>query len=181
VADIEQAAPGLPVVVTEFGWPVWDILTADLQAAYTAREVALLHASGVRDTCVYTLEDHDGPIGSPEDAFGLVEDVLGAEKPVADAWRGLAEALAGVTSGHGAVEDVLELPDDVRAVRYLRDDGGAVTLLWTTGDDAEVLLPHVADRPRCAAIDGVAVDGPGEGVVVPVTSHPVAVLQGSCP
>lgn len=181
VADIEAAAPGLPVVVTEFGWPSWGEVTPELQAAYTAREVALLHASGVRDTCVYTLEDHDGPVGNPEDAFGLVEDVLGAEKPVAQAWRGLGEALSGVSSGHGSVEDVLGLADGARAVRYVRADGGAVTLLWTTGADSEVLLPNVDDRPKCAAIDGVDVgEVPPEGVTVPVTTRPVAVVQGVC-
>lgn len=180
VADIEQAAPGLPVVVTEFGWPAWGDVTAGLQADYTAREVALLHASGVRDTCVYTLEDHDGPVGNPEDAFGLVEDVAGDAKPVAATWRALADAMDGVTSAHGAAEGVLGLPSGARAVRYVRGDGAAVTLVWATVGDVDIVLPHVSDRPRCASIDGTAAAENAEGVSVIATGRPQVVLQGAC-
>ncbi len=180
VTDIEQAAPGLPVVVTEFGWPVWGDVTADLQADYTAREVALLHASGVRDTCVYTLEDHDGPVMNPEDAFGLVEDVAGDEKPLAAVWRAFDVAMEGVVSGHGAAEDVLGLPAGVRAVRYVRESA-AVTLLWSTVGDVAIVLPNVTDLPRCASIDGLDVDSTNKkGVLVEVTSRPRAVVQGAC-
>lgn len=190
VTDIEGAAPGLPVVVTEFGWPVWDTVTEDQQADWIIREIALLHASGVRDTCVYTLQDHPGPLGSPEDAFGLAERDSGRLRPAAIDYTLLADVLADVATANGAAETALGLPADVRAVRYVRTDGTPLTLLWSVGDPVDVVIPNVDGLDRCVTVTALAGSADGsattgkvgpEGLTVTAGPWVTAIAQGPCP
>lgn len=182
VAAMAQAAPGLPLVVTEMGWPVWGEVDEALQAAYTVRGIALLHGAGVRDACVYTLEDHEGEVTSPEDAFGLASDLPGGFKPVGEDLARFATALQGVDAAlEGGAQDALGLPDGVVAVRYLEAGGDVLTLLWSVAEErVEVVLPHVEGLPRCALVDGEVVDVSRDGVALRVGPRPKLVRQGGC-
>jgi len=128
----------LPLVITEMGWPSWGEVSEQDQADWLVREFALAQAEGVRDVCVYTLEDGDTPEDNPEEAFGLLRAGLAEWKPAGEAWRSMAQALEG--SCYGRAEDALGLPTGVYAVRWA-DWRGALTAVWTTEGEVEVTLP----------------------------------------
>ncbi|MFZ5479581.1 MAG: hypothetical protein ACOZNI_22640 [Myxococcota bacterium] len=132
----EDAAGGLPALITEAGWPSTEVTEAE-QAAYVLREFALAQAGGLRDVCVYTLEDGEFA-DNPEDAFGLWERGLAAPKPAGEALAALADAIAGMDA-NGRVEEALGLPDGVYAVRWSDADASA-TMVWTTSGTTEVTI-----------------------------------------
>lgn len=180
-AQVRDATGGLPAVVTELGWPSWGDVTREQQADYTVRAIALLHAAGVRDACVYTLDDGDTPDTNPERAFGLYEMGPGAIKPSGVAYGALAAALAEVDTSVGRVDLALGWPTDARAVRYPRRDGGALTVAWSVGDPLDVVIPHLEGSERCARVNDIVVDVPYDGVPLHLTGTPILLAQGDCP
>jgi hypothetical protein len=126
IARMEAVSQGLPVVITEAGWPSFDPTTPQEQADWLVREAALAQAEGVRDVCWYTLEDKVEP-SNPEEAFGLYSFGPDVRKPSGDAYAALAEAIAG-TDAYGRVEDDLD-GGAAYAVRYV-GDGRSVTVSW---------------------------------------------------
>ncbi len=114
----------LPLLATEMGWPSWDPVDEDQQAAWLTRAMLLSQAEGVTDLCWYTLYDDDEP-EYQEDAFGLSRGD-GSWKPSGEAFAELAER-AAMATGVAMVE---ELPDGAWGVSY--GEGG--TALWGEGE-----------------------------------------------
>lgn len=160
------AAPGLPRVITEAGWPNFWEVDEDEQAAWSIRELVLAQALGTRDVCLYTLEDGPDPDNS-EHVFGLWTYGLTEPKPSGAA---LAEAASTITGAdcHGRAEEPLGLPDGVLAVRYLRDDA-AITAVWSLEGEVEVTIPASAEGCE------------GEGTVVTAGERPTWVTEALCP
>ncbi len=113
----------LPLVVTEMGWPSWNPVDEDDQAAWLTRSMLLSQAAGVTDLCWYTLYDDEEPV-TQEDAFGLTR-WDGSWKPSGEAFAALAERAANASSV-GAVG----LPDGAWGVSY----GDAGTAYWGEGE-----------------------------------------------
>ena len=162
---MSASAPGLPLVITEAGWPSYGEVDAETQAAFLLREFALAQAGGVRDVCWYTLEDGEDPANS-EDDFGLV-GFDGVTKPAGTAFASLAEAIDGLDA-NGDAAAALGLPAGVYAVRWSSSERTA-TMVWTTGAATDVELP--ASAGACDA----------EGVSVSATEMPVIVREEMCP
>lgn len=141
IAQIRAVTGDLPVVITEAGWPSFDTVDEDTQAAWLVREYALAHTSGLQDVCWYTLEDSTDPQANPERAFGLMRQGATEDKPSGVAYRALAGALSQVGTGYGHAEAALDLPYGVTAIRYAGDR--TLTAVWSTGDPADVALPPV--------------------------------------
>jgi hypothetical protein len=163
-AEMSAAAPGLPLVITEVGWPEFEDVDAELQAAYTLRAFALAQAEGNRDVCVYTLEDGSNP-ENPEEAFGLYAYGTSTPEPVGAALGELAATIAGLDT-NGRAEAALGLPDGVYAVRWSSGQATA-TLVWAPDADIEVTIP---------ASEG----GCGADTTVRATDAPVWVTETPC-
>ncbi|MBN2498485.1 MAG: beta-galactosidase [Deltaproteobacteria bacterium] len=89
--------------ITELGWPEFETVPADLQAAWLARAYLLALSEGVELICWYTLQDSSGHDAPWEDCFGLVRgdaDPLAPpepeRKPAFHALATLAQTLAGM-------------------------------------------------------------------------------------
>jgi hypothetical protein len=122
-AQLRSLTGDLPVHVTEMGWPSWDPVDEDEQAAWLTRGMLLSQAEGITDLCWYTLYDDEEPVYQ-EDSFGLTRwDETW--KPSGEAFAALAERAAQAT-GVGRVED---LPDGAWGVSY----GDAGTAYWGEG------------------------------------------------
>jgi hypothetical protein len=132
----EESAEGLPAVITEAGWPSTEV-TEQEQADWLLREFALAQAGGIRDVCVYTLEDGEFA-DNPEDAFGLYRRGLEERKPAGEAIATLARTIDGMDC-NGRADDALGLPDDVYAVRWSNAEASA-TLVWTTSGTETVTI-----------------------------------------
>jgi hypothetical protein len=163
--EMHAAAPGLPLTITEAGWPSFDEVDEDEQADLLLREFALAQADGVKDVCWYTLEDGDDP-DNPEADFGLYRDGAVDRKPAGDAYAALADAIDG-TDCNGRAEAALGLADGVYAVRWSSSER-AVTMVWTEGDEIE------ADLPATAGSCG------GEPIVVLASGTPAIVVEELC-
>lgn len=172
VDSIRAITGDLPLPVTEMGWPSWNDIDQDTQARWILREALLLQAKGVRDVCVYTLEDRELYEVNPEHAFGLYEMGPGALKPSGLAWSELASQLENMSEARGHAERALAFPPGVWATRYTRGDDAALTAIWTVdgGPSVDLTLP-----PLCA-------DGP-DSVTIQASPDPVFVLQerSACP
>jgi hypothetical protein len=166
VASLRAIDEDLPLPITEMGWPSWNEVDEEEQAAWIVRELLLAQAEGIRDVCVYTLEDGDNPAVNPERAFGLLRMGPGARKPSGEAWAAMAAALEPMSAAHGHAADLLGLPEGVLAVRYTEADRAALTWIWNLegGGAPVVTLP------------GVCPDGSG-AVVLQATPTPTPVLQ----
>ena len=107
VEVMRAAGTSRPLWATEYGWPDFDPVTPELQAAYLVRGALLLADAGVDRMCIFTLVD--GPLAGtfpPEDSFGLFtwdtdKEGPGAPKPAYDAIRTLLEQ-AGARAPAGA-------------------------------------------------------------------------------
>jgi polysaccharide biosynthesis protein PslG len=152
-ATQEEAAGGLPAVITEFGWPSTEV-TEEEQADYILREFALAQAGGIRDVCVYTLEDGEFA-DNPEDAFGLFRRGGTERKPSGDAVAALAEAIDGLDC-NGRAEAALGLPEGVYAVRWSSGTRTA-TLLWTTGATKTVTFALTSGERWSGEVGGTPV------------------------
>lgn len=161
IAEVRAVGGDLPVVITEFGWPSWDTVDEDEQAAWLARSYLIAHTEGVRDVCWYTLEDQEDPDGNPEDAFGLTRLGATERKPAGDAYARLFDAMPA--RAYGYADDALALPDGVWATRYA-DDDRVRTAVWTVDDNVPIELPRVGGCD--VTIDGAPVDGRGPVEVV---------------
>jgi hypothetical protein len=157
-AELRAVDAGLPLAITEVGWPTWGDVDAQEQADYLVRAFALAQADGVRDVCVYTLEDGADPT-NPEDAFGLTTVGGASRNPSGDAYAALATAIDGLDC-HGRAEDALGLPAGVYAVRWASTTATA-TAIWTTGAATTVTVPASAGAcdpsDRDVAISGAPV------------------------
>ncbi len=159
-----SAVNTLPLSATEAGWPSWGDVDEDTQAAFLVRGFALAQADGVRDYCVYTLEDWDDP-ENPEANFGLYRPNSSERKPAGEALATLASNIAGMDC-HGRAEWPLGLPDGVFAVRWAGPEGSA-TAIWTTSGEQGVTMP--ASEGACE----------GDQTVIAGTT-PVWVLETLC-
>ncbi len=95
-AQLREITGELPILVTEMGWPSWESVDEDEQAAWLTRGMLLSQAHGVYDLCWYTLYDDEEPTNY-EEAFGLTR-FDGAWKPAGDAFASLAQRSASATS-----------------------------------------------------------------------------------
>lgn len=164
-AEMAAATGGLPRAITEAGWPSYDGVDEDEQAAWTVRELLLAQALGTRDVCVYTLEDGTDP-DNAEHAFGLWTDGVGAIKPAGEALAEAAAAIAGADA-HGRAEAALGLPEGVLAVRYLTPEE-AITAVWTVDGEVSATVP--------ASAEGCS----GEGTTVVAGERPTWVREALC-
>ena len=171
----------LPLVATEFGWPSYGSVDEGAQADYLVRQMALLHADGVRDACWFTLGDGRLADENPEHAFGLYRNDETERKPAGNSFAALAEALAG-TACYGRAEDALGLPDGALAVRYVAIDGKrAVTVVWAPKMEVEITIPNSAGCEGWSTTLGaedLEVSTPGAATFT-ASGHP-AILVESC-
>lgn len=167
-AEMRSVGDGLPLAITEAGWPAWGTVDEELQAAFLTRGFALAQADGIRDYCAYTLEDFEDT-ANPEGAFGLYrygpELDLGQRKPAGDAYAEIASNIEGKDC-NGRAESALGLPAGVYAVRW-SGAGGTATVLWTTSGELSVTMP--ASETMCE-----------EAQTVTVSESPVWVIEHVC-
>lgn len=136
-----------PIWITEMGWPEFETVPADLQAAYLQRSYLLSLAAGVPLICWYTLQDSTGHTAVWEDSFGLFtydEDPLADPPPQAKPGYGALVDLATVLAGTRFDADLTatsDLPGDVVLLRFANDDRSRQVLaVWSTGAPGEVIL-----------------------------------------
>jgi len=173
------AGDQLPLVATELGWPSWDSVSEEEQASWLIREVALAHASGVRDVCWYTLADGDEPEGNPEEAFGLYRHDEETPKAAGEAYAAFAEALGTDAIAWGRAEEALGLPDGVLATRYTTAaEDRIVTVLWTLEGDAAAATLAAEGCGGWEGLLGAAptVDADG-AVTIDVTPQPTILVE----
>jgi len=124
VATMRGLTDGMPVMISEVGWPIWGEVDAERQAQMLERSALLAASTGVTGVCWYTLWDYEDP-ENPEDNFGLL-DVDGAFKPAADAFLRIADAFER-SDGAARIE---ELPEGAHGVHL----GGVGDVLWGEGE-----------------------------------------------
>ena len=136
-----------PIWITEMGWPEFETVPADLQAAYLERSMLLSLAGGVPLVCWYTLQDSTGHTAVWEDSFGLFtydDDPLADPPPQAKPGYTALVDLAAVLAGTRFDADLTasaNLPPDVILLRFADDDRSRQVLaVWSTGDPAEVTV-----------------------------------------
>jgi len=152
IADIravmeDHGAGDKPIWITEMGWPEFETIPADLQAAYLERSFLLSLAGGVPLVCWYTLQDSTGHTAVWEDSFGLFtydEDPLADPPPQAKPGYAALVDLATVLSGtrfDADLTDATDLPQDVILLRFASQDRSRQVLaVWSTGDPGELTL-----------------------------------------
>jgi hypothetical protein len=124
VSTMRDLTDGMPVMISEYGWPVWGDIDVEVQAQLLERAALLAASSGVTDICWYTLWDYENP-DNPEDNFGLL-DVDGAFKPTADAFVRLGDAFQR-SNGAAPIGD---LPEGGYGVHL----DGVGDVLWGEGE-----------------------------------------------
>ena len=124
VATMRGLTDGMPVMISEYGWPVWGDVDEEVQAQFLERAALLSVSSGVTGVCWYTLWDFEDP-DNPEDNFGLL-DVDGEFKPTADAFVRLADAFARSEQ----VAPITDLPAGAYGVHF----DGVGDVLWGEGE-----------------------------------------------
>jgi hypothetical protein len=124
VSTMRDLTDGMPVMISEYGWPVWGEVDVEVQAQFLERAALLAASSGVTGICWYTLWDSEDP-DNPEDNFGLL-DVDGAFKPTADAFVRLADAF---DRSEGAAL-ITGLPEGAHGVHL----AGVGDVLWGEGE-----------------------------------------------
>ncbi|MDF1563069.1 MAG: hypothetical protein P1V51_08500 [Deltaproteobacteria bacterium] len=160
-----------PLVVTEFGWPVYGEVSGELQAAYLARETLWLLASGVELACWFTMIDgrFTGTF-PPEDDFGLfawdpTTGEVGDAKPAWHAMNTLSHELGGLAFVEW-IDDALGLGNGAHAL-LLADETGTTWAhaLWSLDDRfaGEVVVP-VVEGASLRAVNALGVEVPFERV-----------------
>jgi hypothetical protein len=191
----EMGCPEKPVWFTEAGWPSYE-LDEDAQGRYLARSALLALRDGIEGYFWYTFWDGE-PITTGErpheNYFGLFGWPGSAqprrEKPAWLALKGLADVLGNARFSRDLSAD-LDLPADVYATAFLRDDGTVVCALWDGRDDPDVdegvaqpggpettfdldlPLPQGAAGYRLLGPDGREISAGGPATVVRVTLTP---------
>lgn len=150
----DHGAGGRPLYATEYGWPVYDNVTGQVQAAWLVRGALWLSAVGVRSACWYTLNDGRNTGGyPPESDFGLISYDVNAQgpgppKPAYYAMQTLSATLGetGFVRDAGG-EPVLE--GDGYALLFASRDGRVnVHVLWTRseGQTAVARIPKTGGQ-----------------------------------
>jgi hypothetical protein len=136
-----------PIWITEMGWPVFETVPADLQAAYLERSYLLSLKADVPMICWYTLQDSTGHTAVWEDSFGLFtydDDPLADPPPQAKPAYAVLVDLATILSGTRFDADLTaasDLPPDAILLRFANEDRSRQVLtLWSTGEPGEVTL-----------------------------------------
>ena len=124
VAD-DAGRGDLPLVVTEFGWPTWGVVSAADQADWAERSILLGLSQGVGTWCGYTI--FNGSTSGAEDRFGMAE-TSGTLTPYGERMRDLGVRLEGVQSAA-----LLELPEAQYGVALRGADGAVRTIVWGSG------------------------------------------------
>ncbi len=122
----DAGRPGLPLAVTEFGWPAWDPVDAQDQADWAERSVLLGLGEGVGTWCAYTLLSREGP--TAEDRFGMADGEDGTLLPYGQRFADLSVRLAGLAE---AAPLPLQAGQHGVALRF--DDGRELEVAWGTG------------------------------------------------
>jgi len=124
-------AAGKAIWLTEWGWP--SLIVGDAaQAAFLARGALEAISQGVEALDWYTFWDREGGSFPPtEDYFGLFTHPASeggpAAKPAYQTARTLSRVL-GASRYAGDVSGALDLPDGARALAFLEEESGAITL-----------------------------------------------------
>ena len=124
IRGLKELTGDLPILITEMGWPSWDPVTEEDQAAWLTRGMLLAQSEGIQDICWYTIYDEDEPTYQ-EEAFGLTR-WDGSLKPSGEAFASLAERAAGAT-GVGAITGLVNCAgingNQGRVADFRADDG----------------------------------------------------------
>jgi len=124
VATMRTLTDGMPVMISEYGWPVWGDVDEDIQAQFLERAALLSAGAGVTGICWYTLWNGEDP-DNPEDSFGLL-DVDGEPKPTAEAFIRLADAFERSEKA----APITDLPEGAHGVHL----DGVGDVLWGEGE-----------------------------------------------
>jgi hypothetical protein len=179
----------MDLYATEYGWPIYADVTADIQAAYLVRGALWLAAAGVRSACWYTLNDGRNTGGyPPESDFGLIyydvdAGAPGSPKPAYHAMQTLSTTL----STTGFVRDAgralnMDPSADAFALLFASRDGGVnVYVLWTRneGQTATARIPSTEGQMSAhdAFGDPVTLQQQGDVWVVQFGHLPVYVVD----
>jgi hypothetical protein len=166
IADVravleDHGAGDKPIWITEVGWPEFESVSADLQAAYLSRSFLLSLASGTPLVCWYTFQDSTGHTAVWEDSFGLFtydEDPLGdpppQPKPGYNALVELVSVLVG-TRFDADLTAAADLPAGVILLRFASPDRSRQVLaIWSTVGPAEATV-ELGGKTRTVAVDGL--------------------------
>ena len=136
-----------PIWITEMGWPEFESVPADLQAAYLARAYLLSLSAESPLVCWYTLQDSTGHTAVWEDSFGLLtydDDPLVDPPPQTKPGYTALVTLTSVLSGTRFDVDLTgttDLPEGVILLRFANPDRSRQVLaVWSTSGPAEVTL-----------------------------------------
>lgn len=155
----DHGASEKPIWITEMGWPDFESVTIDDQAAYLARSYLLSLSSGTPLVCWFTLQDSTGHTASWEDTFGLFtydDDPLADPPPQAKPGYSALVDLASVLSGTRFDVDLTatsDLPEGAILLRFANPDRSRQVLaVWSTSGSVEVTL-ELNGETRTVAVD----------------------------
>ncbi len=165
IADVrsllaEHGMGDKPIWITEMGWPEFESVPAELQAAYLERSYLLSLAAGTPLVCWYTLQDSSGHTAVWEDSFGLftydadpLSDPPPQPKPGYTALVDLATVLAG-TRFDCDLTGTTDLPEGVILLRFATvDRSRQVLAVWSTAGPVEVSL-ELNGETTTVTVDG---------------------------
>jgi hypothetical protein len=195
---LQERGGARPLWISEVGWSTCqpeqtgcnnDVAkTEEQQANYLVRTYAIALAQGVQHVSYFQLEDKfDGDSG----VFWGEASVLGTDgenyrqKPAYQAYRVLAQQLDGMQfSGFGThntfvYNPTIENPPALYHLRFARNGGERVDILWSTGAAQSVTFTPEAGRSATwITRDGSATPITAATVTLNVSEQPIYVRQG---
>ncbi len=159
-------AQGLPVWITETGYPTDGTVTARQQAEYLVRSYVDFQAQGVKKTFWFKFRE-DAPGG--DNLYGITSQ-NGALKPAYVAYSTMAQHLQDATFVSSA-----QVGTAVRAYLYSLVDGSTEAVLWSTAENGAMTIP--AGSGAAMSADDIMDNPTGQltaaGLTLPLSGDPV--------